>query len=310
MSKIFKILFDALVFLSSAMVYGQQLPQYSLYMLNPFSINPAYAGVENQVEIRSQNKYQWTGISDAPRTYNLSFTNTAMGTTLGYGGHVFTDVTGPNRRIGVNGAFAYHFNVTETLRGSIGVSMGVTQFALDGDKINVREGDDPIVSSRLSSDYLFDVKTGIHLYHEKYFFGISIPNLLQNEVNVFELGMPIGQLEPHYNVMGGYFFDLNDDFTLSPSALLKYVEPAPFKIDLNLIAKYQDRFWLGGGYRLNDGIIALAGCELNNRIQISYAYDIINSNLQSYSGGVHEVLIGLNFTKPTPKSKEELPTED
>lgn len=289
---------------------SQQLPQYSLYMFNPFVINPAYAGVNNQVEIRSQNKYQWTGINDAPRTYNLSFTNTAKEATIGYGGHVFTDVTGPNRRIGVQGAFAYHFNLTETLRGSIALSAGVTQFALDGDKINIRESNDPIISSKLASDYLFDVKTGIHLYHDRYFFGIAIPNVLQNEVDVFETGSPVGQLEPHYNLMGGYFADLNEDFTLIPTVLLKYVEPAPFKIDLNLVARYQDRFWLGGGYRFEDGIVALAGCELNNRVQISYAYDIINSNLKSYSGGVHEVLIGLNFTKPEPKSKEALSTEE
>ncbi|NND77794.1 MAG: type IX secretion system membrane protein PorP/SprF [Flavobacteriales bacterium] len=290
--------------LAFSKVNAQQLPQYSLYMFNPYIVNPAYAGVSNEVQIRSTNKYQWTGITDAPRTFNLSFTNTAFEDKAGYGGIVYTDVAGPTRRIGAQMSGAYHAQISESLKISLGLSLGFTQYAVDGDKISIREGDDPILQTRLSSDLVFDGKAAFYLYHEKYFFGLSVPNITQTKLEPFDDLGSIGNLDPHYNVLAGYNYELNEDITLKPSVLLKYVEPIPFRIDMNLTALYQDRFWIGAGYRLNDGIIALAGADLNNRMQITYGYDILNSDLSSYSGGVHELTLGLNFTKPEAKSKD------
>jgi len=296
---------SAIFFLSSKLI-GQQLPQYSLYMYNPYIVNPAYAGLENELQVRSTTKYQWTGITDAPRTFNLSFSNTALDAKMGYGAWVYTDVAGPTRRIGVQGSANYLSNITESLKFSIALSGGISQYAIDGDKIIIRDTNDPILNNTLSSKVIFDAKVGFFLYHKKYFLGLSVPNLTQSRIDPFFDGQSIGVLEPHFNLMAGYNYILNDDITLKPSMLLKYVEPAPFKIDINLLFDYKNRFWFGGGYRINDGIIALVGVDLNNRMQFSYAFDIITSNLSSYSGGVHEISIGLNFTKPEPKLNKEV----
>ena len=277
---------------------AQQLPQYSLYMFNPYIVNPSFAGLSNELQIRSTNKYQWTGITDAPRTFNLSFTNSAFDENMGYGGWVYTDITGPIRRIGVQTSGNYLAKVSETLRFSIAVSAGIVQYAVDGDKIDLQDIDDPIVSAQLSQNIIFDAKLGFCLHHEKYYFGFSLPHLTQAKLTPFQDGEVIGVLEPHYNVMAGYHYQVNDEFTLKPSFLLKYVEPVPFRMDVNLVVDYKQQFWLGGGYRFNDGIIALAGVDLNNNMQLSYAYDILTSNLSTYSGGVHEIMIGLNFAKP------------
>ena len=229
---------------------------------------------------------------------------------MGYGGLIFTDITGPTRRIGAQLSSAYHAKISETLKMSFGLALGFTQYAVDGDKISVRETDDPILQNRLSSDIIFDGKAAFYLYHEKYYFGLSVPNITQTKLEPFDGQAAIGNLEPHYNVIAGYNYVLNDDITLKPSVLLKYVQPVPFRVDMNLTAVYQDKFWIGGGYRINDGIIALAGADLNNRMQITYAYDILTSDLSSYSGGIHELTIGLNFTKMTSKSNEEILEEE
>ncbi|MEM7160984.1 MAG: type IX secretion system membrane protein PorP/SprF [Bacteroidota bacterium] len=289
----------------SKSISAQQLPQFSQYMLNPYIINPAIAGCENELQIRSTSKYQWTGITDAPRTFNLSFTNSAFGEKAGYGGLVYTDIAGPTRRIGLQGSGSYISPITESLKFSIALSLGITQYAVDGDKIDVRDIDDPLLADRLSSDFLFDARAGFYLHHEKYFFGFSIPNLTQTDIAPFVDEQPVGVLEPHYNLMAGYNYQINDDFEVQPSVLIKYVEPAPFKIDINVLATYRDQFWIGGGYRINDGIIAQAGANLNNRMMVSYAYDIITSDLSIYSGGVHEFLIGLNISKPEVESVDE-----
>jgi Type IX secretion system membrane protein PorP/SprF len=52
------------VFMLSNLV-AQQLPQYSQYMLNQMAINPAVAGKDEFSEVRSNNRLQWVGITDA-----------------------------------------------------------------------------------------------------------------------------------------------------------------------------------------------------------------------------------------------------
>ncbi|HRD40546.1 MAG TPA: type IX secretion system membrane protein PorP/SprF, partial [Bacteroidia bacterium] len=69
MKRFIYILFGILLLASAN---AQQLPQYTQYMLNEFAINPAVAGKEEFADVRSNNRYQWVGITDAPRTYMLT----------------------------------------------------------------------------------------------------------------------------------------------------------------------------------------------------------------------------------------------
>src|SRR6478735_7300055 len=86
----------------SAMAFAQQLPQYSQYMLNELAINPAVAGKNDYAEVKSNNRHQWVGIPDAPRTYVLSLMGPIRGKNMGLGMNLYTDMVGPTRRTGVN----------------------------------------------------------------------------------------------------------------------------------------------------------------------------------------------------------------
>src|SRR4051794_3290007 len=102
------------LFLSTAAL-AQQLPQYSQYMLNELAINPAVAGRDEFAEVRSNNRHQWVGIPDAPRTYMLSLQGPIRGKNMGLGMNLYTDVVGPTRRTGVNFSYAYHVKLKEDL---------------------------------------------------------------------------------------------------------------------------------------------------------------------------------------------------
>jgi len=59
-----KLLFIALVFVAG-LGKAQQLPQFSQFMFNQYAYNPAYAGVKPSWEAVTNNRYQWSGITDA-----------------------------------------------------------------------------------------------------------------------------------------------------------------------------------------------------------------------------------------------------
>lgn len=280
---------------------GQQLPQLTQYQFNDYVFNPAIAGSRQFFELRSGHRYQWVGIQDAPRTFTFSGT-TPVGQKMGVGGYLFTDIVGPTRRTGFQLSYAYHLRLTEDIKLSLAVSAGLLQFLIDGSKINFHDPGDPVLDDQLRGDLLPDAKFGFYLYGERFWFGATAPQLLQNKVYFLDEGREtLSRMEDHYYAMGGYRLPLGEDWKLEPSFLVKYTSPVPAKIDLNATIRYKDTFWLGAGYRTNDAYCAMVGYWLKKTFQFGYSYDIITSNLRNYSTGTHEVMLAITLAKePVP----------
>ena len=101
-----------------------------------------------------------------------------------------------------------------------------------------------------------------------------------------------GKLVPHLFFSAGYRFQLSDDVSFLPSALIRYINPLPIGFDVNAKFQYQDLLWVGASYRYQDGFAAMVGMNINNTINVGYSYDIQTSQLNTVSKGTHEILIG------------------
>ncbi|MBQ4805840.1 type IX secretion system membrane protein PorP/SprF, partial [Aquimarina sp. MMG015] len=51
---------------------AQQDAQYTQYMYNTISVNPAYAGSRGVMSIMGLHRSQWVGLDGAPRTQTLT----------------------------------------------------------------------------------------------------------------------------------------------------------------------------------------------------------------------------------------------
>ncbi|TXI82851.1 MAG: type IX secretion system membrane protein PorP/SprF [Flavobacteriales bacterium] len=281
---------------------GQQLPQLSQYQFNDYVFNPAIAGSRPFLELRSGHRYQWVGIQDAPRTFTFSGT-APVGGKMGVGGYLFTDIVGPTRRTGIQFSYAYHLQLTEKVKLSLSLSAGLLQFLIDGSKIQFHDPGDPVMDDQLRGDLLPDAKFGFYLYGERFWFGATAPQLLQNKVYFLDqTSETLSRMEDHYYAMGGYRWMLGEDWKLEPSFLLKYTSPVPPKLDLNATVRYKDTFWVGAGYRTNDAYCAMVGYWLKKTFQFGYSYDIITSGLRNHSTGTHEVMLAITLGKEQPSA--------
>jgi type IX secretion system PorP/SprF family membrane protein len=288
----------------SVVLFAQQLPQYSNYMINDFALNPAVAGTNPYFEGKSNNRYQWVGLTDAPRTYVLSVNGPMKFANMGIGGMLFTDIVGPTRRTGFYLSYSYQIKVAEKVKASLGLSAGVLQFLVDGSKISLYDQNDLALSNGVQSVVMPDFGAGIYVYetNKKWFAGFSAPQLFQNKIKFFDYSTSsLSKLASHYYVTGGYKFDLNDDFKLEPSACLKYVKPAPFQFDLGLRAIYRNKIWLGATFRYLDAVSALLGFTYQENLTVAYSYDFTTTAIRKYSRGTHEIMIGLKFHKSKTK---------
>jgi type IX secretion system PorP/SprF family membrane protein len=95
------------------------------------------------------------------------------------------------------------------------------------------------------------------------------------------------------NATAGYKFNLNQNLTLMPSVLMKFMSPAPVSIDGSLQLEYKEWLWTGLSYRHKDAIIAMAGLNINNKFKFGYSYDFSLSRFNNLSSGGHEIVLGL-----------------
>jgi type IX secretion system PorP/SprF family membrane protein len=292
-----QLLIISLVFVAG-LAKAQQLPQYSQFMFNQYCYNPAYAGVTPSWEATTNNRYQWSGITDAPRTFTLSAQGPFKKENMGIGGYVYTDNVGPTRRLGFQTSYAYHARLSETIQLSFGLSLGFNQWILDADKITTYHPGDFYFSNGLLKSTDMDGKFGLYLYHEDWHFGASVAQMLHNKITFLATQTNSeSYMEDHFYVHGGYTFRPGEDWDIDPILLLKIGAPAPLKLDASVRITYKKSLWIGGGYRTNDAAVAMLGFCYKNMLRIGYAYDITTTDLKNYSSGTHEIMLGFIFAK-------------
>ena len=296
-----KFLYITVIALLVTNLQAQQLQQYTQYMLNDLAINPAVAGKDNFADMRSNNRYQWVGMTDAPRTYMLTLHSPLKNRHMGLGTHIYTDIVGPTRRVGISLVYAYHIKITEKTRVSLGLNAGIQQWGIDGHKLYLHDAGDDNLLTQYQTRIVPDFGAGIYVHNEKWYLGFSAPQLYQSPIKLYPDGDHKGTLVSHFLLNGAYKFDINDDFKVEPSFLAKYANPAPIKVDVGARVIYQEQVWLGVGYRHNDALTALVGFMYKNYLMIGYSYDFTTTNLKNYSSGTHELMLGLRFSKQQSK---------
>ncbi|KPK87527.1 MAG: hypothetical protein AMS27_02190 [Bacteroides sp. SM23_62_1] len=278
------------------MARAQQSPMYTQYMFNKFLYNPAVAGIDPFFQIRSNHRFQWVGISDPPITNSISYYGPHGNLPMGYGGYIYYDVTGPTTKAGATGAYAYNVGITGDIRLSMGVSVGIMQYRVDGTQINLKDPSDQALEEAIYSSIVPDANFGVFMYTENYWAGFSTSQLINTKVKLYEQKTGLNKLKAHFYLTGGYLFVINNDFKIEPSLILKGTAPVQIQLDLNTRVIYQDMVWLGLSVRTRDALSLLIGYAYDNKIHIGYSYDFTITDLRKYNSGTHEIMIGYRFS--------------
>jgi len=317
------------VLLTVKQLTAQQKPGYTQYILNNYIINPAITGIENYTDVKLSYRNQWTGIDGAPVTtylsiqgpvgkkdYRTSATSydvpgenprgrsymesyNAAEPHHGLGGIIVSDKTGYLNRWGGYVTYAYHKGVSARTTLSAGFMAGITAVSLDASKIQwgSLNANDPAIgyNSGEISKIKPEIGAGLWLYSAEYFVGVSVLNIVPAKANFVKDDIYGGNFVPHFFTTAGYKFLLNEDISLLPSVMLQFINPYPMQVYTNAKLQYQDKVWIGSGYRFGDqlgGFTAMAGLNVSNTFNVGYSYDVSTSKLVNYSRNTHEIIIG------------------
>lgn len=280
---------------------AQQLPQFTSYQLNPFSYNPAFAGVDGTTQMNALIRNQWAGVNEAPETNVLNAYGLLHNEKMAIGGTAFKDAAGPDSRVGLSASYAYHLKVSDKMNLSLGLSLGLLQYRLDHTVIIPFDDGDPVFNSGILSSVVPTASFGAYLHGQDFYVSFAAPQILSSSFNVtddLDNGLLFGGLTNHFFLGGGYIKELSSDFDLEPSILLMYAQPAPIAIDVMTKVTYKDYIWSAVSYRLEDALSLQIGYDISDQFYIAYGHDFVVSELSSATSGSNEFKLGFRFLKP------------
>jgi len=279
--------------------YSQQDAQYTQYMYNTISVNPAYAGSRGVLSIAALHRSQWVGLDGAPTTQTLNF-HTPVSDNVGLGLSVVNDEigNGTNQDTYIDAAFSYTVNTSEEGKLSFGLKAGGHLFNVDFTKLRNygAESNLPNIDNKFSPNF----GAGIYFHTDQFYAGLSVPNFLQTEhfdssdTNSSSL---IAQERMNFYLITGYVFDLNTNVKLKPAALIKAVKGAPLQVDLSANFLFNDKFSLGAAYRWDAALSALFGFQLNDQLMLGLAYDkeVTDLGATRFNDGSFEFMLRYEF---------------
>ena len=289
---------------------AQQVPQYSMYSLNPYAFNPAYAGMEGTLVATGVYRQQWSGLKGAPVTQHVNAHLPLYAINSGIGIRIENDVIGAHNSSQALLSYNYQLQVGRRAVLSIGMSAGYLQYVLDGSKLRAPEGTyvDPDFSH---NDLVLPLgkekvgaplfETGVYLQANNLEIGASLQPVFATKLNNATSNFGLKPI-PHGFFYTAYSIGLGDNLTLKPSVLVK-TDLLKTQAEISTLAKWRENIFAGASYRgfgsqSKDALILIAGLKLNEKTTLAYAFDVPLSPLNTVNRGSHELLLRYNLNKP------------
>lgn len=287
------------VILFPSLLCAQQDPMISQYMFSGHFVNPGYAGTHDYANVTLLGRKQWVGMDGAPFTSYLSFDTPVTSKNIGWGAIVSNDHIGVTDRTELSGTFSYHLKINKNAKLSFGFREGLTYYRANVSKLKVWDKEDVLFNTDVNSKLLPVSGAGIYFYTERFYAGLSIPNIISYKPETFlHAGInDAPQLQRHYFGMIGYAIPAGENLDIKPSVLVKYAANAPVEFDYNLDFFFYKTIWIGAAYRSGDGIIGMAEYQATRNLRVGYSYDMTLSNLNTYNSGSHEIMVAWDFVQ-------------
>ncbi|NAY92564.1 type IX secretion system membrane protein PorP/SprF [Muricauda sp. JGD-17] len=283
---------------------AQQDAQYTQYMFNTLSVNPAYAGSRGQLSFAGLYRSQWVGLDGAPETFTINLHSPIRNSRLGYGISIVNDNIGDGvvQETYFDAVVSYTLEFAREAKLSFGLKAGGNMISLDFN--GLRNFDQEVVQQD-NIDNQFSPNFGLGLYYHtnRFYAGVSAPNILETEFfdndNSDDSVNFLSAERINFYFITGYVFDFGANLKFKPALLTKAVGGAPLQVDVSANFLFADRFSFGAAYRWDAAVSALTGFQITDQLMIGLAYDRETTDLggTQFNDGSFEIFIRLELLK-------------
>jgi len=273
----------------------------SLYDLQGNLHNPAVVGVTKQTTMGASYRSMWSGIAGSPVTalvYGSTFLEKA---NIGVGAYLYSDVTGPTSRRGIQTSYAYHIPTNNGGTFSVGLEARFQQFAIDKAMLIDALGNDPVMGGA-TNRFKGDAGLGLAYTAKKWQLGMSVSQLVQSALNFYSGSLTRteeARLYRHFYLHGSYQWKVDANTTVTPNFLVIYLPNAPTELQAGARVEHREVFWWGLSLRARQSWMLSAGVKVQKKLMLGYSFDIYSSPLSVFDKGpnAHEVVLRYQFLK-------------
>lgn len=281
---------------------AQQDPQFTQWMFDKLSFNPAAAGTNDMHCISMFYRDQWDGFDKDPKTALLNYEGYHDGIKGGLGFTFYSETLGQEQNTIVRAAYAYHLGLSNGDKFTAGAAFGLYNKSLGSRWIAIDPvSEDPVIPDNDMSAGTFDMNLGVmYLRPNDFYAGLSMTHLTGADLQDLSITMA-----RHFYFMGGYNFDLTSDLQMRTNLLAKTdFNAAAFDINANVL--YDNMLWAGVSFRPGDAVAPMLGGQYSwekkkgrdripQKIMVGYSYDVTLSDIKNYSDGSHELFVTYCF---------------
>ncbi|WP_417936295.1 type IX secretion system membrane protein PorP/SprF [Flagellimonas ochracea] len=303
MNNIFKKKYQTLVFLFALFLgmnsYGQQDAQYTQYMYNTVSVNPAYAGSRGHLSIAALYRNQWLGLDGAPETQTLNL-HTPMGYRgVGLGISVVNDKIGPTSETYFDVDFSYTIQTSFEGKLSFGLKASAHMLDIRFSELDEFEIDPQLQAQQdIQNQFSPNIGAGVYYHTDRFYVGASAPRILET-THFDESSISTAKEQINFYLITGYVWDLNPFLKFKPTLLTKMVQGAPLQVDVSANFMFNEKFVGGLAYRWDAAFSGLFGFHVSDSIFLGLAYDreITDLGAATFNDGSFEVIFRYDFIR-------------
>jgi type IX secretion system PorP/SprF family membrane protein len=288
-----------------AVSQAQQDAQYTQYMYNTMSVNPAYVGSRGQLSMAALYRSQWAGLDGAPETFTVNFHSPIRDSRLGYGVSVIHDNIGDGvvQETYLDAAVSYTIDVSQFAKLSFGLKAGGSLLSLDFSGL-LNFDAEPVDRENIDNQFAPNFGVGVYYHTDRFYAGLSAPNLLEteyfdNDAQDEDQIQFLSTERINLYFITGYVFDLNYNLKLKPALLTKAVSGAPLQVDLSATFLFNEKFSFGAAYRWDAAVSGLIGFQLSEQLMLGLAYDRETTALggTQFNDGSFEIFLRWELVK-------------
>jgi type IX secretion system PorP/SprF family membrane protein len=287
------------VWILSFMVFAvcaQDQTNFTQFYLNPFIINPSYAGIDGRTCITLIYRNQWATIPDGPRISNLSI-HTPISQRVSTGLSVTNDQRGILKTSGLSLTFAYSVPFGEASFLRFGISAGGSFNTVDLKKL---EGiSDPELGKIMGNNSSLLGNSGLSVHLKTFHFGVAMPVIFA-PAYVSKDAFSVTEIKPFQSLIfhaSNRFYFNNDTYIFEPYLTYRMNADLPPQFEVAGIVHLNHVLWAGGSFKQDFGISALGGIKLKNTLAIGGSYSLKKSGINELNSPTYEVTLGLLLGK-------------
>ncbi|QDH80467.1 type IX secretion system membrane protein PorP/SprF [Echinicola soli] len=300
-----KILIILLLIMAAPLtVMGQSRKYISQFSFFQSYFNPGLTGYEGSA-LRGFIRNRWSGFEGAPRTMffsgELDFAemkgarDPSLTGKNAVGLNLLFDKYGAFAETGLVLSYASRVRLTAKHNLRLGAGVSYTNIKLDGTAMTAEQQNDEVLGKYIggfSDMQIVDFNIGLALTHSQYYISYAMHQVNGGRISSgddFLDGRPV-----NYIVQAGYREALSDKLAVITNIYFRSQNDLFNNVEFNVKALLMDKFWIGGGHRVDYANNLQVGL-LTNRFRFGYVYEFPTNGSYHFPGSTQEFMLVFNL---------------